>query len=118
MQGPRGARKVRPQEETGTSHVTLDRARMSRERIDGIEQAPRTRDRSVSRALIAVVVPAGFAAPPHANATRPDHRHERHLVAGKHQADRPGTEALSPQPPYGSHIGSDVVCGRTGPSPQ
>src|SRR5438445_10674554 len=87
MQGPRGCREIGSQEEAGPRHVVLDGARMPHPRIDGIEQAPAARGRSIGGALVAIVVPPGLLAAPPAKAARADHRPTRDLVP------RPGPAA-------------------------
>ena len=114
VQGPQAGREVRPEEEARPRHVALRRRRMAHPRIDGIEQAQRARRRSIGGAFVAVVVPRGLVAPPHANATRSDHGEKRDLIAREHEADRWGTKARLPQAGYRLEIRSDIVRGNPG----
>src|SRR5207245_10027794 len=80
----------------------------------GSERAPAARERSIGGALVAIVVPPGLVAAPHANAARADHRQKRHLVARKDQADGRRTEPFAPETGHRAQIGRDVVSGHTG----
>src|SRR5438874_7217055 len=109
MERPGRSGKIGPQEDAGASHVTLERARVAGPRIDGVEEAASARDRTIRRGLIAIVVPAGFIAAPHANTAGPNGRQKSHLIAREYQADGRGTEPLSPETGYRFQVRFDVL---------